>query len=224
MSNRNRKAIVALSGGIDSCVTLAIAREKYDIAILHVQYGQRTAGKELECFHKIGDHYGLKDRLVTPLPHLESIKGSSLIDDNIEVEKGIPDGEGIPSTYVPFRNATILSIAVAWGEVLQAENIFIGAVQEDSSGYPDCRESFFESFEKTANLGTHDDNRYTIHTPIIHLSKAEIIKEGIRLEAPLQFTWSCYTNTVKACGECESCMLRLRGFEQVGQKDPIPYR
>lgn len=216
-------AVVALSGGLDSCVTLAIALEKYEIAALHLQYGQRTEKKELECFNQITKHYGITNKLVTPLPHLNKIKGSSLIDRSMEIEKGEPVKGVIPSTYVPFRNATILSVAVAWAEVLKAGSVFIGAVQEDSSGYPDCREEFFKSFEKTANLGTDDDFRIKIETPIIHLNKPEIIQKGFNLNAPLNLTWSCYTYQDKACGECESCIIRLNGFKNAGQKDPINY-
>lgn len=215
--------VVAVSGGMDSCVTLAIAAESYNPAVLQVQYGQRTSEKELECFNKIADFYNIKQRLVTSLPHLKAIKGSSLIDDSMTVEKGAPDSSRIPSTYVPFRNASILSVAVAWAEVIKAKRIFIGAVEEDSSGYPDCRREFFDSFQKTARLGTKPGSDITIETPVIHMKKSDIVKKGIELGAPLHLTWSCYVNTEKACGECESCRLRLKGFNEAGIEDPIPY-
>jgi 7-cyano-7-deazaguanine synthase len=224
MKNDKDIAVVAVSGGMDSCVTLAIANESFTPAMLHLEYGQRTAQKELECFEKIAAFYNVKLRLSTSLPHLKEIKGSSLIDTSIDIEKGAPDKMRIPSTYVPFRNAAILSVAVAWSEVIGAAKIFIGAVEEDGSGYPDCRLSFFEAFEKAARLGTKPGNRITIEAPIIHMKKSEIVETGIRLKAPFHLTWSCYVESEIACGECESCYLRQKGFHEAGIEDPIPYK
>ncbi len=217
-------AVVALSGGMDSCVTAAIAAQNYEIAALHINYGQRTEKRELKAFNDIADFYGIKKRLVIDFSHLLAIGGSSLTDKNIEVSKADLTNKEIPTSYVPFRNANILSAAVSWAEVLQASRIFIGAVYEDSSGYPDCRPDFFEAFEKAVNLGTKPETKIKIETPIIHLSKAEIIKKGLELKAPLELTWSCYVNEDKACGVCDSCALRLRAFQQLGIEDPIPYK
>lgn len=224
MTQSYEKVIIASSGGLDSCVTTAIAAQDHEIAMLHVQYGQRTEKKELECFKQIAEFYNVTETLITSLPHLRNIKGSSLTDHARDVEKGEPGKNTIPSTYVPFRNGAILSIAVAWAEVTGAMKIFIGAVEEDSSGYPDCREIFFRLFEKTANLGSRPENKIEIVTPIIRMNKAEIIRKGNQIGAPLHLTWSCYVDGDVACGECESCYLRRRGFEEAGIEDPIKQR
>jgi 7-cyano-7-deazaguanine synthase len=217
-------AVVALSGGMDSCVTAAIAAQKFEVAALHINYGQRTEKRELKAFNDIADFYGVKRRLVIDFTHLSAIGGSSLTDKKVEVSKADLESKEIPTSYVPFRNANILSAAVSWAEVLKATRIFIGAVYEDSSGYPDCRPDFFEAFEKAVNLGTKPETVIKIETPIIHLSKAEIIKKGLELNAPLNLTWSCYQNEDEACGVCDSCALRLRAFQQLGIEDPIPYK
>lgn len=229
-SVKKEPAVVAVSGGMDSCVTAAIANEKYRLAFAHINYGQRTEKREQKAFNNIADHFKVKERLVIDYTHLSKIGGSSLTDKNISVSKADPDKIGvsssnknIPTSYVPFRNANILSACVSWAEVLNAKAIFIGAVYEDSSGYPDCRPEFFSAFEKMAALGTKPETKIKIETPVIHLSKAEIIKKGIELNAPLHLTWSCYQNEDKACGVCDSCALRLRGFQQAGIEDPIPY-
>lgn len=224
MNKEKETAVVAVSGGMDSCVTLAIANESYTPAMLHVEYGQRTAKKELECFGKIADFYNVKLRLTTSLPHLKTIKGTSLIDTSLEIEHGEPDKMRIPSTYVPFRNASILAVATAWAEVIGASKIFIGAVEEDSSGYPDCRPAFFKTFEEAIKLGTKPGNDIRIETPVIRMKKSEIVKKGVELHAPLHLTWSCYKDTETACGECESCWLRQKGFHDAGIEDPIPYK
>jgi len=216
-------AVVTLSGGMDSCVTTAIAAERYELALLHINYGQRTEKRELKAFHDIADFYGVEKSLVIDFSHLAAIGGSSLTDRKIEVSKADLNNKEIPTSYVPFRNANILTAAVSWAEVIGAKKIFIGAVYEDSSGYPDCRPDFFEAFEKAVNLGTKPETIITIETPIIHMSKAEIIKKGLELNAPLHLTWSCYQNEDVACGVCDSCALRLRAFQQLGIEDPIPY-
>jgi 7-cyano-7-deazaguanine synthase len=219
-----KTAIVLLSGGMDSCVTVALVREAgYDVAALHVNYGQRTQQRELQAFHDISDHYAIKKRLVCDISHLAAIGGSSLTDTTIVVSKANLASSEIPSSYVPFRNANILAIATSWAEVLGAEAIAIGAVEEDSSGYPDCRDVFFRAFEQVIATGTKPETNIRILTPVIHLSKAAIVREGIRLGAPLQATWSCYQGEGQACGECDSCALRLRGFAEAGHVDPIPY-
>jgi 7-cyano-7-deazaguanine synthase len=217
-------AVVAVSGGLDSCVCAAIAKENYSLAMVHTNYGQRTESRELKAFNDIADHYNVEKKLVIDYTHLSKIGGSSLTDNFIEVSRADLTNREIPSSYVPFRNANILSACASWAEVLGAEAIFIGAVYEDSSGYPDCRPAFFEAFEKAVNLGTKPDTVIKIETPVIHLNKSEIIAKGIELNAPLHLTWSCYKNEDEACGECDSCALRLRGFQQAGAEDPIPYK
>jgi 7-cyano-7-deazaguanine synthase len=222
-SIRKEFAVVAVSGGMDSCVTAAIANEKYQLAFAHINYGQRTEKRELKAFNDIADFYEVKERLVIDYTHLSKIGGSSLTDKNISVSKANLNNREVPTSYVPFRNANILSACVSWAEILNAKAVFIGAVFEDSSGYPDCRPEFFSSFEKMIELGTKPQTKIKIETPVIRLSKAEIIKKGIELNAPLQLTWSCYQNEDIACGICDSCALRLRGFQLAGVEDPIPY-
>ena len=218
------RAICLVSGGMDSCVAAAVAAgENPALAFFHASYGQRTARRELQAFHEIGDFYKITDRLVCRLYHLARIGGSALTDPGIAVPEGRLDRPEIPVSYVPFRNTNILSAAVAWGEVLKAGRIYIGAVQEDSSGYPDCRETFFQAYQKVVELGTRPETRIEILTPLIHLSKAEIVRRGIALHAPLHLTWSCYQQEEAACGRCDSCLHRLRGFQQAGVPDPIRY-
>jgi len=224
MSKNRELAVVAVSGGMDSCVTAAIAKQKYQLAFAHINYGQRTETRELKAFNDIADYFEVKDRLVIDYTHLSKIGGSSLTDKNIHVSKADLSNKEIPTSYVPFRNANILSACISWAEVLKAKAVFIGAVYEDSSGYPDCRPEFFSAFEKMTELGTKPDSKIKIETPIIHLSKSEIVKKGFELNAPLHLTWSCYQNEDEACGICDSCALRLRGFQKAGLKDPIPYK
>src|SRR5687767_15684644 len=216
--------IVLVSGGMDSCVTAAIAaRESDRLAFLHVSYGQLTEIRERQAFNEIADHYIVKDRLDVSIEHLAKIGGSSLTNSSIPVTEANLGSKEIPTSYVPFRNANMLSIAVSWAEVIGSSSIYIGAVAEDSSGYPDCRPEFYEAFQKTIDAGTKPDTHIEIRTPIIHLSKSEIVKKGIELNAPLHLTWSCYRSEELACGTCDSCALRLRGFERAGVKDPIAY-
>jgi 7-cyano-7-deazaguanine synthase len=221
----NRKlAVVAASGGMDSCVTAAIANQNYKLALIHVNYGQRTETRELKAFHDVADFYNAEKRLVIDLGHLAKIGGSSLTDKSIEISKADLLSKEVPTSYVPFRNANILSACVSWAEVIGAEAIFIGAVYEDASGYPDCRPQFYEAFEKMVDLGTRPETKIKIVTPIINFSKAEIVKKGTELKAPLHLTWSCYQSEDEACGVCDSCAFRLRGFQQAGVEDPIPYK
>jgi len=222
-------AVVLVSGGMDSCVTAAIANLEYEMSFLHVNYGQRTVNRELKAFNALADYYRVKKRMVTDLSHLSAIGGSSLTDTHIEVRKADPRSlfdskeNEIPTSYVPFRNANILSIAVSWAEVIGAPKIFIGAVEEDSSGYPDCRKEFYDAFNTVIDLGTKPETKISISTPVINLKKSEIVKHGIELKAPFELTWSCYTREDQACGVCDSCALRLRAFQVSGIEDPIPY-
>lgn len=216
-------AVILVSGGMDSLVTSAIANENYELAFLHLNYGQTTEKRELKAFNDIADFYKVKKRLSVNVEYLSQIGGSSLTDKDIKISRADIENKGIPTSYVPFRNANILSIAVSWAEVIGASKIFIGAVEEDSSGYPDCREVFYGAFNKTIELGTRPDTHIRIETPIIHLKKFEIVKKGAELGAPFALSWSCYKNEDKGCGECDSCALRLRGFQLAGIEDPIEY-
>ena len=224
LQNKESLAICLVSGGMDSCVTAAIAKlENEEIAFLHISYGQRTKRREKQAFDDIADFYDVTKRLDVSIEYLAKIGGSSLTDAAIEVSAADLESTEIPSSYVPFRNANMLAIATSWAEVLNANSIYVGAVAEDSSGYPDCRPEFFEAFEKTIETGTKPETKIKIVTPIIHLSKAEIVSKGLELNAPLELSWSCYQNENLACGTCDSCALRLRGFERAGIIDPIAY-
>ena len=231
MRNTQRQAVVLLSGGMDSCVTAAIACERYgtaSVAALHANYGQRTEGRERRAFEEIADFYGIRQRLVVQLDHFRAIGGSALTDQKIAVPEdrlGVPGPHGdIPVTYVPFRNAHFLSVAVSWAEAIGADAVYIGAVAEDSSGYPDCRPEYYRAFQELVRAGTRPETRIEIVTPVITLKKSEIIRRGVELGAPLHLTWSCYQSEDAACGACDSCLLRLRAFAEVGVADPIAYR
>jgi 7-cyano-7-deazaguanine synthase len=216
-------AVVLASGGMDSCVTTAIAHLHYRLAMLHVAYGQRTEARELRAFNALADFFRAEHRRICRLDHLKAIGGSSLTDAAIPVERANLERKEIPSSYVPFRNAHFLSIAVSWGEVLGARKIFIGAVAEDSSGYPDCRPEYYAAFNRVIAVGTKPETDLEILTPVIHLRKSEIVRRGMELGAPFKLTWSCYQSEDVACGVCDSCALRLRAFAEAGVKDPIPY-
>jgi 7-cyano-7-deazaguanine synthase len=223
-SDSNGLAVCLVSGGMDSCVTAAIAREENDgLAFLHVSYGQRTEARERRAFEELADHYGVARRFAVSVEHLARIGGSSLTDPSIPVPEADLNSRQIPTSYVPFRNAHLLSIAVSWAEVEGARRIYIGAVAEDSSGYPDCRPEFYEAFQRVIDTGTKPSTRVRIRTPVIHLRKAEIIRRGADLGAPLGLTWSCYRREDAACGACDSCALRLRAFREAGLADPVPY-
>jgi 7-cyano-7-deazaguanine synthase len=217
-------AVVCVSGGMDSAVTAAIAAHENRLASLHANYGQRTEAKELACFHALAEHFAAERRLVVDFPDLRQIGGSSLTDPSLPVREGEPVEGVVPSSYVPFRNAHLLSAAVSWGEVIGARALFVGAVWEDSSGYPDCRPEFYRAFEEAVRLGTRAETSLRIVTPVISMSKAEIVRLGLALGVPFAYTWSCYQAEATACGACESCRLRLRGFQEAGISDPIPYR
>jgi len=216
-------AVVLVSGGLDSCVTAAIAAQTHRLAFLHMNYGQRTEASERRAFRDLADAYHVTDLLDVDIGHLAKIGGSSLTDARMDVTPADPDNPDIPTSYVPFRNANILAVAVSWAEVLGAEKIFIGAVAEDSSGYPDCRPEFFRAFNDVIRTGTKPDTRLDIEAPLLHFSKADIVRKGVELEAPLEKTWSCYQAEDRACGVCDSCALRLRGFQRAGLPDPLPY-
>ncbi len=216
-------AIALVSGGMDSCVSAAIAKQNYELAFLHINYGQRTEARELQAFNDIADYYDVKKRLVISIEHLKVIGGSSLTDENIPVSIANLDSKDIPTSYVPFRNTHLLAIAVSWAEVIGATKVFIGAVEEDSSGYPDCRKEYYHVFNQLVEVGTKPETHIEVVTPLIDMKKYEIVKKGIELNAPLHLTWSCYQDNDIACGICDSCVLRLRGFKNAGVKDPIKY-
>jgi 7-cyano-7-deazaguanine synthase len=228
----SRKAVVLLSGGMDSCVCTAMARERHgpqNLALLHASYGQRTEARELQAFRAIADHYQVPARLHARLEHFRGIGGSALTDESIPVpenELAAPGrgGSSIPVTYVPFRNAHFLSVAVSWAEAIGAGAIYIGAVAEDSSGYPDCRPEYYRVFQELIRVGTRPETQIEIVTPVIGMRKSEIIRTGMQLHAPLHLTWSCYQGEELACGTCDSCLLRLRAFAETGAADPVPYR
>jgi 7-cyano-7-deazaguanine synthase len=231
MESKTRQAVVLLSGGMDSCVTLAIARERHgpgNVAALHAGYGQRTQARERHAFEEIADFYGIRERLLVQLDHFRAIGGSALTDQRIAVPESELHAEAshgkIPVTYVPFRNAHFLSVAVSWAEAIGAEAVYIGAVAEDSSGYPDCRPEYYRAFQELVRAGTRPETRIEIATPVITLKKSEIIRRAVQLGAPLHLTWSCYQSEDAACGACDSCLLRLRAFAEAGVVDPISYR
>ena len=219
------KSVVLPSGGMDSTLTAALAvQESSEVFALHLNYRHRTEKRELRAFQEVADALVIKSRLVVDIEFLCEIGGSSLTDTNIEVSQADVSSSAIPTSYVPFRNGNFLSIAASWAEVIGAERIYIGAVEEDSSGYPDCRGVFFEAFEQAINLGTKPETKLRIVTPVIHSRKSEIVRRSIEVGAPLALTWSCYKSEDLACGECDSCALRLRGFREAGLDDPIEYR
>jgi 7-cyano-7-deazaguanine synthase len=219
------KSIVLVSGGMDSLVCAGLAKsEGHELYFLHMDYGQKTSLKERMCFDQITSHYKISEEKIKiiDLNFLKQIGGSSLTDDKIHVQKYNENSQTIPDSYVPFRNSIILSLAVSWAEVIGASSIYIGANNEDSSGYPDCRPVYYEAFNKVIQVGTKAGN-IEIITPIINLKKMEIVSLGQKLQVPFHLSWSCYKNVQKACGECDSCTLRLRGFKEAGVVDPIDY-
>lgn len=219
----NKKAVCILSGGMDSTLSSYIAKNSgYELITLHFNYSQRTEKKELEAFRLISKDLNAISSYEIDLDFFSKIGASALTDKSIDVPVGGLEA-GIPITYVPFRNGIFLSIATAIAEKEGASAIYIGVVEEDSSGYPDCRENFINSISETINLGTKDDTKLEIMTPLIHLKKSQIVQKAIDLNVPLHFTWSCYKNEDLACGVCDSCRLRLKGFREANQEDKIPY-
>lgn len=220
-------AVVLLSGGMDSCVTAAIAAAEHRLALLHSSYGQLTEARERRAFREIADHFGASFRLEVDQRYMSRIGGSALTDASLAVPEAdlvAAQAGHIPATYVPFRNAHFLAVAVSWAEVLGARRIFVGAVEQDSSGYPDCRPAYYRAFNDLIELGTKPETRLEVCAPLIDMSKTDILRWGVKLGAPLHLTWSCYRETEAACGTCDSCALRLRAFTQAGIADPIPYR
>jgi len=222
IQSRKSRSIVLLSGGMDSSVCAALATRDYDAAALHISYGQRTEQRERESFERICDRLGIENRMVVRNEAFALIGGSALTDENIAVPESHEIGAEIPVTYVPFRNAHFLSIAVSWAEVLGASRIYIGAVEQDSSGYPDCRPAYYDAFNQVIRAGTKK-GRIEVVTPLIAMRKAEIVRLGLELGAPFDLTWSCYSREDRACGVCDSCVLRLRAFHEAGAVDPLPY-
>jgi 7-cyano-7-deazaguanine synthase len=219
-------AVVLCSGGLDSCVTAALAAREHELALLHATYGQRTAARERRAFEAIADHFGVpaSRRRLLELSFLAGLGGSALTETAIAVPEGEPGATpGIPATYVPFRNAHLLAAGVSWAELLGARSVWIGAVEEDSSGYPDCRATFLDAFAAAVHAGTARGSSLAIRAPLVHLDKADIVRTGTAAGAPLELTWSCYQREDLACGRCESCRLRLRGFAAAGLTDPIAY-
>ncbi len=219
-----QRAVCIISGGMDSTLAAFMMKDKgYDIIGVHFNYGQRTEKKELECFENICDKLEVTERYVLDMDFFRQLGASALTDENIDVPTGGIE-EGIPVTYVPFRNGIFLSMAAAIAEKHAASAIAIGVVEEDSSGYPDCRESFIEAMQHAINLGTKDETNITIEMPLVHLKKSQIVKKALEMQVPLELTWSCYQSEDEACGVCDSCRLRLKGFKEAGASDPIPYR
>jgi 7-cyano-7-deazaguanine synthase len=216
------RAVVLLSGGMDSCVSAALAARDHHTSAVHVSYGQRTEARELRSFQGICDRLGIRDRLVVRNEALRAIGGSALTDASIAVPESHLVGAGVPVTYVPFRNAHFLSVAVSWAEVIGAQKIYIGAVEPDSSGYPDCRLEYYRAFNEVIRTGTKDGSIQVV-TPLIAMRKHEIVSLGLELNAPFDLTWSCYQREDRACGVCDSCQLRLRAFREAGAEDPIAY-
>ena len=224
-TRKKKRAVVLASGGMDSCLTATIAAQTHEICLLHASYGQRTEAREKRAFLAIAKALEARAVLTVSMTHLKSIGGSSLTDAKrkVEIFDATKVATKIPGTYVPFRNGNLLAIAASWAEVVEADSIWIGAVQQDSSGYPDCRQEFLDSFAAAINLGTKPETKIAIRAPLIDMTKGQIVAKAVALDAPLHLTWSCYTGSVKACGVCESCGLRLRGFAESGHEDPIPY-
>jgi 7-cyano-7-deazaguanine synthase len=215
-------AVVLVSGGMDSCVTAAVAADQgYRLALLHVNYGQRTEARELICFHQLAGYFGASERLVADIRYLSAIGGSSLTDTHLPIPAAGEELSEIPLTYVPFRNTHLAAIGVSWAEVIGAKRIFIGVVEEDASGYPDCRKSYLDAMNEVIRLGTRPESGITLEAPLIRMGKAEIVRLGDRLNAPFDMTWSCYRSDEVPCRDCLSCELRARAFREAGVSDPL---
>ena len=220
-----QRVVLCLSGGMDSCVCAAFAARDREVYAVHFSYGQRTEARELQAAQEIARLVGVKEFLHLKIDLFRRIGGSALTDSSIAVPEAADEsqiGVEIPVTYVPFRNAHFLSAAVSWAEVLGAETVMIGAVEQDSSGYPDCRPAYYAAFNELIRLGTKEGS-IRVETPLIAMRKSEIVRLGVELGAPFHVSWSCYSGEREACGVCESCALRLRAFREAGATDPIPY-
>ena len=220
--SKQSRAVVLLSGGMDSCVCATLAVRDHEAAAVHISYGQRTEERERQSFLAICQRLKVRDKLMVRNEALRAIGGSALTDGSIAVPDADAAGSGVPVTYVPFRNAHFLAVAVSWAEVLGAEKVYIGAVEPDSSGYPDCRPAYYKAFNEVAKAGTKD-GLIEIVTPLIAMRKTDIVRLGLELGAPFDLTWSCYSREDQACGVCDSCVLRKRAFTAAGVQDPIPY-
>lgn len=224
ISSDNKFSVCLLSGGMDSCVCAAIAKKDgCRLALMHLGYGQRTEQRELKAFRSIASELKAEKTLEIQASHLKAIGASSLTDFTMNVEKNQAHPDGVPDTYVPFRNANLLSMAASWAEAIGAGRIYIGVTVGDGPNYPDCTDTFIKAFENAINAGTKPETCIKIFTPLINLTKENIILKGLDINAPLELTWSCYERSDKGCGVCQSCLLRLKGFEKAGKKDPIPY-
>jgi 7-cyano-7-deazaguanine synthase len=223
LANQSKsRAVVLLSGGMDSCVCAALAAREHDPSAVHISYGQRTEERERQSFLAICERLGIHDKLLVRNEALRAVGGSALTDERIAVPASHAVGQDVPVTYVPFRNAHFLAVAVSWAEVLGARRVYIGAVEPDSSGYPDCRPAYYKAFNEVVKAGTKE-GQIEVVTPLIAMRKTEIVRLGLELGAPFDLTWSCYSRDDQACGVCDSCVLRLRAFEAAGERDPIPY-
>ena len=221
-----KKAVCLVSGGLDSCVAAAVAEQRYEVFFLHLRYGQRTQRRERRSFDRICRYYGLSAdrRRVVDLPFLGAVGGSALTDRAVGIPRCLSRPGDIPATYVPFRNSVFLSYAVAWAEALGASAVVIGAVESDSAGYPDCRRTYFDAYNALIREGSKAGGGIRVDPPLLTMDKTEVVRRGLELKAPLHLTWSCYGRSRRACGECESCRLRLSAFQAVGVSDPLPYR
>jgi 7-cyano-7-deazaguanine synthase len=224
MSRDGKRAVVLVSGGIDSATAAAEAQDRgYDLWFLHTSYGQQTQGKEYECASTLADTLAADDFLHIETSHLAQIGGSSLTDDRIEVDEAAPDSDAVPASYVPFRNANLLAMAVSYAEANDCETVFIGAHSEDYSGYPDCRPEFFDAFQHVVATGTKPGTEIEIVAPFATWRKTEIVERGVELGVPFEETWSCYRAEAPACGTCDACAYRLNAFRAAGRRDPITY-
>jgi 7-cyano-7-deazaguanine synthase len=221
-TSKKSRAVVLLSGGMDSSVCAALAARDHEVAAVHISYGQRTEERERQSFLAVCQRLKIHDKLMVRNEALRAIGGSALTDDSISVPEAGEVGHGVPVTYVPFRNAHFLAVGVSWAEVLGAEKVYIGAVEPDSSGYPDCRPAYYKAFNEVVKAGTKE-GLIEIVTPLIAMRKADIVRLGLELGAPFDLTWSCYSREDRACGICDSCVLRLRAFAAAGAQDPLPY-
>jgi 7-cyano-7-deazaguanine synthase len=224
MTTESKRAVVLVSGGMDSATTAIEAQQRgYDLYLLHTSYGQATESKELECARELAEYLDAADFLHVETEHLARIGASSLTDDNIDIEEADLDSDEIPSSYVPFRNANLLSMAVSYAEARDCDSLFIGAHSEDYSGYPDCRPEFFEAFQQVIDVGTKPETKIELIAPFVDWSKTEIAERGVELEVPYDITWSCYREDAPACGTCDACAFRLKAFQEIGVQDPIEY-
>lgn len=224
MNTDEERAVVLVSGGMDSATAAMEARERgFSLHVLHTSYGQNTEAKEYECATRLAAQLDAADFLHIETSHLAKIGASSLTDEHIEVDDVELDADEIPSSYVPFRNANLLSMAVSYAETTDCTAVFIGAHSEDYSGYPDCRPAFFDAFQTMVETGTKPATNIEIIAPFEEWSKTEIARRGCELGVPFEDTWSCYRDTAPACGTCDACAYRLKAFQEVGVEDPIEY-